>query len=588
MNNPSNSSNKLELQHWISLIPAILLLGLTPIFIKFFQVNYPAIPVNWKLDPYTVGDIFSYGKMHLILVAGLLSTVYIYFKLNFKALKGKQNKPLIFVLGGVVVWLLLTTITAKFPHAALWGMIEKYEGVFVWLSYIAFGLYIASIASDKLLSKWVLRIILLSGLIVTGIGLTQFLSHDIIKMKWFMALIIPKELIDSTSFAFEVNRVYTTLYNPNFVAMYVATLMPLSLYMILEEVKTPLKALWAVFSVLLLINLIGAKSSGGFGGLAIAAVGLIAIFVVSKLSIKNKPQFATLGFTALILLFIVFSVGLLAPLMTKGQFSSPYGLKSISTEGYQVKIDYNGKILLAETPPETLNMVTMYTGDHIQLGVTSLDGESYSINSPDFKNITFSTGLSENGLAYVNFSIDGVNWVFLLHPDGMLYVNSMSTTVPIEASKGSGGFNGHENFGSARGFIWSRTMPLITASPIVGYGADNYGLVFPQNDYNIKYQLYGTPNILIDKAHNYYLQLATSFGIPGMILVLSLILLSVKNLLTEFYSQKPNARLYLVFVLCILGYLGSGLFYDSNVHVSPFFWTFIGFGLKDLFSLSKA
>ncbi len=589
MKKHSQSVTKIELKHWLMLIPAILMLGITPLFIRYFPVRYPALPVSWRHGSSSTGDLFTYGKHQLILVSGVLSLIFLFFRVGKSSLKDKIKQRPLLLICATVAWLLLTTLTASFPHAAVWGMIEKFEGVFVWLTYIAFALYIGSLVKQASYRTGIVRIILFSGLIVTAIGLTQFLSHDLIKMDWFKQLIMPKKIADLATFNFEINRVYTTLYNPNFVAMYVATLMPLSLFMIYREKSILFKGLWSLFSGLLAINLIGSKSSGGFAGLAISLGVLGFVFIIQKFSAKMQRMLTISAVSITAIALVLFFSGGLNGILNIQEFSPQYNMTNISTDGFQTIIEYKGKKLIAATDSQTLNSVTFYTEGQNQaqvpLNVTTTPNPDgyYNIVSPDFSEVFFTTGATENGFAFINFKIDNVNWVFLLHPNGMLYVNSMSSTVPFEASKGSGGFVGHEGFGSARGFIWSRTLPLIAASPLVGYGADNFTVAFPQNDYNLKYQLYGNPNTLIDKAHNMLLQLIMNFGIPGLILLLSVIGYSVRTLYRAYVSKEDaDFKLNLVLILCIFGYLGSGLFYDSNLHVSPFFWTFVGFGFREL------
>lgn len=584
MQSYTKTSIKIDIKSWIPLIPAILLLGITPWFIRYFVVQYPALPVDWKLEPYTVPDLFTYGKQQLIFVSGILSVIFMYFQVNPNIYKVKKNKHILLLMGSTMSWLILTSLTAAFPHMAIWGALEKFEGVSIWLIYMAFAFYIGSLAKDSAMRTNILRIILFGGLIVTGIGLTQFLSHDLIKMNWFKTLIMPKEIAETAQFVFEADRVYTTLYNPNFVAMYTATLLPLAVLMIIREKATIFKVLWSIFTILLCLNLVGSKSSGGFVGLVIATGVFITVLLMRHLSSKMQKwiTFSLIGTFALV--FVLFFAGVFNGPLNLAKFSPHHNLTNISTSGFQTIFEYKGKQLIAEADSNTLASVKFFNADMVQLQVDQDADGNYFIVSPDFADIKFTTGVSENGYAYVNFLIDTTNWVFLLHPNGMLYVNSMSTTVPMELSKGSGGFVGYEDFGSARGYIWSRTLPLIQASPLLGYGADNFTIAFPQNDYNMKYQMYGTPNILIDKAHNLYLQLVMNFGIPGLILILSVIGYAVKHLYAAYRSNEDSdSLLYLALILSIFAYLGAGLFYDSNLHVSPFFWTFVGFGFKDIF-----
>lgn len=581
MQKRNNATSPLTLSQWLLLIPAILLLGITPLFIRFFPISYPIMPVNWRLTANTTADLFTYGKSNLILVSGVLSIIFLYFRVEKNPLKDKTlNKKAIFILA-TAAWMILTTLTAKFPYMALWGGLEKFEGLFIWITYIAFACYIGSLVNDEKYRIWILRLILLSGLLVTGIGLTQFFSHDLIKMDWFKNLIMPKEIAETAKFVFEVNRVYTTLYNPNFVAMYVATLFPLSVFMIYRDKPVVFKVLWAIFNIMLIFNLVGSMSSGGFVGLALSLFILGYILIINRISTKLRKTLVISSVLVSVFVFTLFTAGAFNSVLKVNPFTPHHNLTNITTQGFETTFDYKGKKLIAQADSNTFNTVRLFDESHTQLNVNRNEDETYSIVSPDFNEIRFSTGVTADGIAAVNFIIDNTNWMFLLHPNGMIYVNSYSAAVPFETGKALGGFVGHEQFGSARGYIWSRTLPLILESPIVGYGADNFILAFPQNDYNLKYQLYDTPNIIIDKAHSFPLQLLMNFGIIGGILIFIIIGYAVKSLYCS--KNDPDYKLNIVLILCIFGYLGSGLFYDSNLHVSPFLWTFIGFGFKDLF-----
>ena len=66
-------------------------------------------------------------------------------------------------------------------------------------------------------------------------------------------------------------------------------------------------------------------------------------------------------------------------------------------------------------------------------------------------------------------------------------------------------FYGLEYLGSARGYIWSRTLPLLKKSLLAGTGPDTFKEVFPQNDYAGKIVYSDRPDMVIEKAHNDYL-----------------------------------------------------------------------------------
>ena len=69
-----------------------------------------------------------------------------------------------------------------------------------------------------------------------------------------------------------------------------------------------------------------------------------------------------------------------------------------------------------------------------------------------------------------------------------------------------------DRFATGRGYIWSRTLPIVLEKPLLGYGGDTFALYFPQNDLLGKANTYNTFNMYVDKPHNMYLQMVVNFG----------------------------------------------------------------------------
>lgn len=133
-------------------------------------------------------------------------------------------------------------------------------------------------------------------------------------------------------------------------------------------------------------------------------------------------------------------------------------------------------------------------------------------NKNDFKNlykviicifiITAFINLNLNNLLYQRFS-SIIN-----------YAKSVTTKSTLK-----------EYSGSNRIFIWKRILKLIQKRPLIGYGPDTFDIAF-MNNYEKEVKKY-IGNIIIDKAHNEYLQIAVCCGIPTLFiycLFLSLIL----------------------------------------------------------------
>lgn len=147
------------------------------------------------------------------------------------------------------------------------------------------------------------------------------------------------------------------------------------------------------------------------------------------------------------------------------------------------------------------------------------------------------------------------------------------------------GFEGKEKIGSSRGYIWSRTLPLLKNCLITGYGPDTYTYIFPQNDYLAKYYSYQDFGegfyITVDKPHNLYLQIFYGNGLIALIAFLGIVVFYLVDCF-RLYALRKEYRaeqiMGIAVMLGIVGYLAAGIFNDSVVHVAPVFWVLLGTG----------
>ena len=64
--------------------------------------------------------------------------------------------------------------------------------------------------------------------------------------------------------------------------------------------------------------------------------------------------------------------------------------------------------------------------------------------------------------------------------------------------------------GSGRGYIWTRSLQMVSQTIFLGHGPDTFALFFPNYDpYKV---FYSQPQTLIDKPHNMYLQIWLNLG----------------------------------------------------------------------------
>jgi len=173
----------------------------------------------------------------------------------------------------------------------------------------------------------------------------------------------------------------------------------------------------------------------------------------------------------------------------------------------------------------------------------------------------------------------------LIFQAGRIYaIAHNNDLIDLEEPVSAWGFYGRETWGSSRGFIWSRTFPLMPARTIIGGGPDTYTMIFPQNDILGKASfIHEGPYTPVDKAHNIYMQ---TWITTGGISALALIFLFGYYLFTTFIALvrsriEEGAYLFgLQFGLLvgISAFCVSAFATDSTIGSSGVFYLLLGLG----------
>ena len=78
------------------------------------------------------------------------------------------------------------------------------------------------------------------------------------------------------------------------------------------------------------------------------------------------------------------------------------------------------------------------------------------------------------------------------------------------------------SFGTGRGYIWAQALPIIKDSLFIGGGNGTFAFRFRQNEIVGLLNTHGSCKYVIDRPHNWYIQIACSAGVPALIAVLVL------------------------------------------------------------------
>lgn len=195
--------------------------------------------------------------------------------------------------------------------------------------------------------------------------------------------------------------------------------------------------------------------------------------------------------------------------------------------------------------------------------------------------IASTTGMSTPKNQFI-VNYEDFSWTFDVLDGNYIYHNQINKTVELEKIDAIG-FKNNQKFGTNRGWIWSRSIPLMKNKILYGYGADTTAVVFPQNDYVGKLKVGSPINGIVDKPHNMYLNIGISTGVLSLVsmiifyaiyLLNSLFIYTKKNDIKNFTSRAGIA-----IFLGTCGFLIAALMYDNVVHVMPLFYTLLAMGL---------
>ncbi len=369
-----------------------------------------------------------------------------------------------------------------------------------------------------------------------------------------------------------------------------AMMVPLFLVLALFLKNRKQQIFCAVMTAISLFLLLGSTSRAGIIGLALAAVCFL-IFFGKKLLQHGK---ITAGCVAALVLF-VFVVNLATGGLALARI--PSLLNDMKTLVSSSDVDYHDQIavrhidLQADSATITFQDGTLHiqknsngqpvfsTGDGQNL---TAPAEDCSLTAGNYKMELQYVPINEVNTPFLGIYLgDKIEFILGLYDEGFAFVDSRMNKIAYEEAP-SIGFQGKEKLGSARGYIWSRSFPVLLDSLLIGKGPDTFFAEFPQGDLLGKLYAYDTTQMIVDKPHNLYLQIGINEG--GIALLAFLVMMAayliegfkLYALRKEYGAQQAVGA---ALTLAVIGYLGAGFFNDSIVSVAPIFWTLFGVGI---------
>ncbi len=169
----------------------------------------------------------------------------------------------------------------------------------------------------------------------------------------------------------------------------------------------------------------------------------------------------------------------------------------------------------------------------------------------------------------------------ILKEDGIFIEGPRGNKIISNAPSPSIKIGGDKLF-SGRGFVWSRTLPLLKNTILLGNGPDTFPAYFPQNDIVGKLNAFYNIRPIIFNPHNMYIQTTLSGGVIALIALLISFFFYVKSSIKAFNKTENMDFIKITGAACFCGFLSfciTGFVNDSTVFVSPLFWVLFGIGI---------
>lgn len=562
------------------------LLFLIPLIVRFnsIVISEPFGNLGFgNLD----NDVFSFNKMIIyIILSIIIFLIFIFKEKNIKFIKHEKSNLYIVLL---LLTSILSTVFSVYRYSSIKGSPTRYENVVVIICYISSLLIIKNYQFDAKYYKNNIKLLFYSSLIISIIGISQIIGKDFWSTQLGKFIMIPHiyiENIGEITFTMGEGRAYGTVYNPNYLGVYMGMIIPLSTTLLILRKDIKEKIFYAIVTILALINILGAGSKAGLLSIIFYLILLLIFFRKKIFKNSGKNLAVVLIFIITIFGFNAYKDNHIKKIMVNAfksfekqpesdfkDFKLGNNEMTIVKDDFTLKMDYDdGSIIFMDE-----------NDDEIEYEV---DGSKIYFEDEVYKGTTFIYSDFGEFLGFeINLPTNKGDRKFLVGLDDenhFRFINRVGELMYESAEAESFGFKGREKLASGRGYIWSRSIPLLKKSLIIGSGADTYALVFPQDDIIGRAKTGFNPTVIVDKPHNMYLQTAINTGVISLI---ALLLIYGYYIVDSFkiYFNKDEYNTYLEMAgisifFAIMSYLFLGLSNDSVISVAPVFWVLLGMG----------
>ncbi len=551
------------------------LVGIVPFLVQGMLYDMPTASGNVS----RMFDYFNYIKVITIkFVALIIALNYIldlilnisksYYDISEQLvtrLKSLDKKIYFMIM--IIFSVILAYIFSDYKSIARFGAYERFEGIWVHFSYAIIFIYSLSFFKKEGSFKIFSYAILFSTFIVGGIGTLQYFGVN------FFEWPIVKTLSYSN---FDIKIVsegsFTTMYNINTSASYSLIIMFVLILVYLLNENAKIKVISIIDFFLIFITFYNSESEASIIGLVVSILFFFIIYLGFTFINGNKKSLIAFVSTicGVMIIFSIYAFSTNLPLKVIEKITPTIDFVKWEQEGNELFF-YNKEDDFIKVVTNDDN-IEIYENDTLLSENEYGTFDKFTLNTGNFSDITITNILNQEGEYIIDF-----NSLFYIICDSQspyIYdpnINKVSNRAETI------GFENYPNTATNRGYIWSRSLPLLLERPIVGYGSDTYFEVFPNDDFVVKYFI-GMNDTVVDKPHSIYLNMAINNGIFYLLGFLGIVTLVLFDKFKLLYKSEKNItkRLALtVYLSGMIAYLVNGLATDNLVVIVMMFWIYL-------------
>ena len=567
----------------------IALLGLLLTFLPFL-VRLKILPTKPGTLMYlthplgeAIGDMFHYEKSRVLVFLGISMVLILLLKRNLKKT---------YYYAGLIIYgigVLLSTFFSPFLPIALSGGGNRYEGVFVLLSYVVVSFFVINFVRERKDLKHFIYILLLGSFFVSLAGITEFMGRSIYKIPFLAKFAIPQDgLLDKVAypegyismaqvikFSPKFHNVKASLGNSNYSGSYGVMICMFLFPLILKSKDKFTRYIFMFFYAINLALLLAGRSRAGI----YATIASFIIFMVlcrKEIWKRKLFLFEISLITGVVFLALnILSSGAVGKNIENLEVNKKVDLREIRSSGNTLEISsYDNKLVLKSGKEE----LSFFREDGTLIP-GNIEENIITLGDPEFQKYSFEN--KENGVLELQY--DEIEFPLVIQNQKFKTIGWSRKPEEIVSPERIENWDRYQKKASKRVYIWSRSLPLLKKSGFFGFGPDTYPIIFPQNDYFGKTISWNNPYMFVSKPHNLYLQMGINTGWISLFGFLLLVICYCLDSLRIYFSSSYEDIYEIVGVACslaVMGYLMAGMFNDSAVSVAPTFWAILGLGIS--------